>query len=104
MIVHPHWQGFEERTPDLGEAFLDLGLYSMRTGDEPGARKALERSWEPDKSSGVTKNLLEVLDKVDTFEVVTSGDLVLKFAKDEAAVLKTYAVPLAEEAIVLQSP
>ena len=88
-----------KRDPDDPDAFLDLGLYLMRTGDEPGARTALERSWALDKSSQVTKNLLDVLDKVDKFDTVTSGDLVLKFAKDEAAVLKTYAVPLGEEAI-----
>ena len=39
-----------------------------------------------------------MLDKIDTFEVVTSGDFIFKFAKAEAAVLKTYALPLAEEA------
>src|SRR6185295_6975336 len=30
-------------------AFFDLGLYLMRTGDEPGARTALDRSWALDK-------------------------------------------------------
>lgn len=80
-------------------AHFDLGLYLMRTGDEAGARVALERSWTLDKSGRVTKNLLDVLDHIDAFETVTSGDLVLKFAKNEAAVLKTYAVPLAEEAM-----
>src|SRR6185503_14452685 len=59
---------------------------------------ALERSWNLDTSSRVAKNLLDVLDRIDTFEVVTSGDFVFKFPKDEAAVLRTYAIPLAEEA------
>jgi len=77
---------------------FDLGLYLMRTGDEAGARVALDRSWALDKFSPVTKNLLDVLDVIDTFETVTSGDFIFKFPKEDAAVLKTYAVPLAEEA------
>jgi len=84
--------------PDDPQAQFDLGLYLMRTGDEKGARVALERSWDLDKSGRVTKNLLDVLDRIDAFEVVNHGDFVFKFAKDEAAVLQTYAVPLAEEA------
>jgi tetratricopeptide (TPR) repeat protein len=83
---------------DDPQAHFDLGLYLMRTGDEKAARTALERSWDLDKSARVTKNLLDVLDKIDAFEVVTSGDFIFKFAKEEAAVLKTYAVPLAAEA------
>ena len=83
---------------DDPQAHFDLGLYLMRTGDEKSARTALERSWDLDKSAGVTKNLLDVLDKIDKFEVVTSGDFVFKFATEEAAVLRAYALPLAAEA------
>jgi tetratricopeptide (TPR) repeat protein len=73
-------------------AHFDLGQSLMRTGDEKGARTALERSWNLDDSSAITKNLLEVLDHLDTFETVTSGDFIFKFAKQEAAVLRTYAI------------
>ena len=83
---------------DDDQAHFDLGLYLMRTGDEKAARTALERAWDLNKSARLTKNLLDVLDKIDAFEVVPSGDFVFKFAKDEAAVLKTYALPLAAEA------
>jgi tetratricopeptide (TPR) repeat protein len=85
--------------PDDPYAFFDLGLYLMRTGDEAAARTALERSWNLDKSAPVTKNLLDVLDRIAAFETVTDGDLIFKFAKEQAAVLKTYAIPLAEEAM-----
>ncbi len=88
--------GLDADDPD---AHFDLGLYLMRTGEEAGARVALERSWTLDKSAPLTKNMLFVLDQVDGFETVSSGDLVLKFDKAEAAVLKTYAVPLADEAM-----
>jgi len=84
---------------DDSQAHLDLGLYLMRTGNEAGARTALERSWALDNSGRVTKNLLDVLDHIDGFETVTAGDLTFKFAKNEASVLTPYAVPLAEEAM-----
>ncbi len=77
---------------------FDLGQSLMRTGDEKAARTALERSWNLDSSSRVAKNLLDVLDRIDAFETVTSGDFIFKFDKAEAAVLRTYAIPLAEEA------
>jgi predicted Zn-dependent protease len=79
-------------------SFFALGLALMRTGDEPAARTALEQSWDLDKSSPVTKNLLDVLDRIDTFEIVSDGEFIFKFEKEEAAVLRTYALPLANEA------
>jgi tetratricopeptide (TPR) repeat protein len=79
-------------------AYFALGLAQMRTGEEGQARRALETSWELDKSSAVTKNLLDLLDDIDTFEVAAHNAFIFKFAKEEAAVLKVYAFPLADEA------
>jgi tetratricopeptide (TPR) repeat protein len=79
-------------------AQFDLGLYLMRTGDEASARAALETSWDLDKSAPMTKNLLDLLDHLDTFVVVPHNDFIFKFAKEEAAVLQVYALPLADEA------
>ena len=87
-----------ERDGEDPRAHFDLGLYQMRTGEEAGARVSLERSWDLDNSSPVTKNLLDVLDTIDKFEVVPHGPFVFKFATAEAAVLRTYALPLADEA------
>src|SRR5205814_1005383 len=80
-------------------AQAELGLYLLRTGDEREARRALENSWALDKSDVTTKNLLDMMDHLDTFEVVPDGDLIFKFPKDEAAVLKAYALPLGEQAM-----
>ena len=84
--------------PDDPAAFLGRGLSLMRTGDEKEARVALDRSWSLDKSNRLTKNLLDVLDVIDKFEVVPAGEFIFKFAKEEAAVLTAYALPLADEA------
>ncbi|MBA2301110.1 MAG: tetratricopeptide repeat protein [Acidobacteria bacterium] len=85
--------------PTSARAFGDLGMHLLRTGDEPEARRALERSFEADRFNRVTYNLLMLLDKLDTFTVVTDGDVVVKMHPDEAPVLREYAVSLAKDAL-----
>jgi tetratricopeptide (TPR) repeat protein len=84
--------------PEDAASFFALGLALLRTGDEPAARTALEQSWDLDKSAPVTKNLLDLLDRIDKFEIVSHGEFIFKFEPEEAAVLRTYALPLADEA------
>jgi tetratricopeptide (TPR) repeat protein len=81
------------------EAQFELGLAQMRTGDEKAARPTLEAAWKLDNSNPVTLNLLTLLDDLDQFEVVPDGDLIFKFSKAEAPVMKLYALPLGEEAM-----
>jgi tetratricopeptide (TPR) repeat protein len=85
--------------PTSSRAAGDLGMHLMRTGDEPGARRALDRSWRADPYDTVTFNLLHVLDVLDQFTTVREGDIVLKMHRDEAAVLREYAMPLAQDAL-----
>ena len=89
--------------PTSSRAAGDLGMHLMRTGDEPGARRALDRSWRSDPYDTVTFNLLGVLDNLDQFTTVKEGDIVLKMHRDEAPVLREYALPLAHEALRLLS-
>lgn len=77
----------------------DLGMHMMRTGDEQGARRALERSFRGDPYFDVVYNLLGLLDKLDQFTTVKEGEVVLKMHRDEAPVLREYAMPLAQEAL-----
>jgi cellulose synthase operon protein C len=88
-----------EADPDSTAAWADLGLHLMRTGDEPGARRALDRAWEDDPFNYITHNLLELLDKLDDFVTVEEGDIVFKFHPDEVGVMREYALPLAQEAL-----
>lgn len=85
--------------PDEPQALLDLGVDLLRTGDEPGARKALEAAFRLDDYNVVTKNLLEMMDQLDKFTSVRDGDLVVRLDKAEAPVLQDYAVPLAHKAL-----
>ncbi len=80
-------------------ALSELGMDLLRTGDEPGARRALEESFNLDGYDKVTFNLLTVMDTVDKFTTVRDGDLIVRMDKDEAPVLAEYAVPLAKRAL-----
>jgi tetratricopeptide (TPR) repeat protein len=85
--------------PTSTRAAGDLGMHLLRVGDEPGARRALDRSWRGDPYDVVTFNLLKMLDNLDQFTTVREADIVLKMHRDEAGVLREYAMPLAQEAL-----
>ncbi|HYM25785.1 MAG TPA: tetratricopeptide repeat protein [Vicinamibacterales bacterium] len=85
--------------PGNAHALADLGMDLLRTGDEAAARSALEQSFKIDAYDVVTKNLLDVLDKVDQFVTIRDNDIIVRMDKDEAPVLAEYAVPLAHKAI-----
>jgi tetratricopeptide (TPR) repeat protein len=85
--------------PKDPHALADLGMHLLRTGDESGARAALESSFAIDPYSIVTLNLLTMMDRLDKFVTVRDGDLIVKMDKDEAPVLQEYAVALAHQAL-----
>jgi tetratricopeptide (TPR) repeat protein len=81
----------------------DLGKHLLRTGDEPGARRALERAFKDDGFDQQTFNSLTLLDTLDKFETITDGDLIFRFDPSEAAVMREHAIPLAKEAMATLS-
>jgi tetratricopeptide (TPR) repeat protein len=85
--------------PQDPHALADLGTHLLRTGDEPAARTALEASFKSDPYNVVTFNLLGMMDTLDKFETIRDGDLVFRMTKEEAPVLKPFAVPLAHRAL-----
>jgi tetratricopeptide (TPR) repeat protein len=85
--------------PEDPKTLADLGLQLLRTGDEAGARTALDASFKLDGYDVVTLNLLTMLDGLEKFVVVRDGDVVMKMHKDEAPVLQEYAMPLAQQAL-----
>jgi hypothetical protein len=78
---------------------FDLGMAQLRTADEAGARQTLEAAWALDRFNAQTKNSLDMLDRLEQFTVVPDGDLIFKFDKAEAPVMRLYALPLAQEAM-----
>jgi tetratricopeptide (TPR) repeat protein len=85
--------------PSNYRAQADLGVQLLRTGDEPGARAALEAAFKADPYSKLTLNLLTMMDNLEKFVTVRDGDLVIRLHKDEAPVLQEYAVTIAHQAL-----
>jgi tetratricopeptide (TPR) repeat protein len=80
-------------------AIADLGTQLMRTGDERNARRNLETAFRIDRWDVMTYNLLEVLDKLDTFETIKDGDMIIRLPPEETPVMKEYVPQLAREAL-----
>jgi tetratricopeptide (TPR) repeat protein len=80
-------------------ARADLGMHLLRTGDEPGAREALDAAFRLDPYDVVTYNLLGLLDTLDSFVTIEDGPIVMRLHPDEAAVLREHALPLARDAL-----
>ena len=88
-----------ELDPSNIRSHAELGMHLLRTGDEPGARAALERSFEEDPYDVITFNLLEMLDTLDEFETFEEGDLIVRLHPEEAPVLKDYVIELGQRAL-----
>jgi tetratricopeptide (TPR) repeat protein len=84
-------------------ALADLGMYLLRTGDERGAREALETSFKLNPYDVVTYNLLEMMDTLDTFVTTEAADVVLRMDKEDAAVLQEPVLELARRALATLS-
>ena len=85
--------------PGNTRAHAELGLYLLRTGDEPAARVSLERSFADDPFDVMTFNLLSMMDTLAEFETFERGDLIVRLHPDEAPVLGEYVLSLAQEAL-----
>ena len=85
--------------PENTRAYADLGMHLLRTGDEAGARQTLEQAFARNAYDEVTFNLLDLLDRLDKFEVVQAGNIIMKFEPGEAAVMREQAVPFARQAL-----
>jgi tetratricopeptide (TPR) repeat protein len=80
-------------------AIADLGEQLMRTGDERNARRNLETAFRIDRWDVKTYNLLEVLDKLDAFDTIKEGDMVIRIPPEETPVMKEYVPQLARESL-----
>ena len=88
-----------EIDPNNSRARAELGMHLLRTGDEPSAREALERAFAADPFDVITFNLLGMMDTLEEFETFERGDLIVRLHRDEAPVLHTYVLDLAQEAL-----
>jgi tetratricopeptide (TPR) repeat protein len=84
---------------DNTRAYADLGTHLLRTGDEPGARVALERAFKSDAFDQAVFNQLDLLDTIDKFVTITDGDIIMRLDPSEVGVMREYAMPLAKQAL-----
>jgi cellulose synthase operon protein C len=85
--------------PENSRAQGDLGMHLLRTGDEAGARVALEASFKRDAYDASTYNLLSMLDGLDKFETFKDGNLIVRLHPDDAPVMKEAMIRLAHTAL-----
>jgi tetratricopeptide (TPR) repeat protein len=85
--------------PRNARALSDLGTHLLRTGDEQGARTALEQSFELHPYDVVSYNLLQMMDTLDKFVTVRDGDFVIRMDPADAAVMQDSVVGLANDAM-----
>jgi len=88
-----------ELDPENSRAQGDLGMQLLRTGDEPGARVALEAAFKRDSYDASTFNLLNLLDALDKFETVKDGNLIIRLHPDDAPVMREAMVRLSHTAL-----
>jgi tetratricopeptide (TPR) repeat protein len=81
----------------------DLGAHLMRTGDERNARRALEAAYKADPWNVVTFNLLGLLDRLEPFDTIREGDMVIRLHPDEKDVMRQYVPQLAKESLAALS-
>jgi tetratricopeptide (TPR) repeat protein len=84
-------------------SLANLGMYLLRTGDERGAREALETSFKLNPYDVVTYNLLEMMDTLDGFITTEAPDIVLRLDKEDAPVLQQATLDLARRALATLS-
>jgi len=85
--------------PKNPRALSDLGTHLLRTGDEPGARAALEQSFKEHPYDVVSYNLLQMMDTLDKFVTIRDGEFIIRMDKADAAVMGDSVVSLSHDAI-----
>ena len=80
-----------------GSMYL-VGSVHLLSRDFYPLNPALETAFKIDPYDTVVFNLLQMLDTLDKYTTVEASPFIFKFPADQAAVLKTYAVPLAQAA------
>jgi len=79
-----------EADPTWPEPRTELGLMYMQSGDEAGARRVLEASWNLDSFNQQTFNVLELLDQIERFAVHETPHFAIKYDEKQDAVIAPY--------------
>jgi len=94
-----YYREAHRRMPQLMYARGQLGLVLMRLGEEAEAKELLEKSFEIDPYNVRVKNMLEVLDILDTYAVIETDHFKIRFSGDRDKILAEYAARYLEEEV-----
>ena len=82
--------------PTASAPRADLGMMYMQFGDEAKARDALERAWKLDPFNDRTKNMLDLLDRLDRFAEIGDDRFAIRYdAAHDEVIATQFAVHLA---------
>ncbi|NUQ77211.1 MAG: hypothetical protein HUU21_27060 [Polyangiaceae bacterium] len=86
--------------PADAKAYAVLGLNLIRSGDDKGGLEALRKAWDKDRFNVRVYNTLNLYEKEIQNEYVTveGQQFILRYHKDEKAILERYAPRMLEEA------
>jgi tetratricopeptide (TPR) repeat protein len=80
-------------------AVADLGAQLLRTGDERNARRNLETAFRVDRWDVQTYNMLEMLDRLEPYDTIKEGDMIIRLPPNESPVMRNYVPALARESL-----
>lgn len=98
-LAAKYYREAERRMPQLLYVRGQLGLVKMRLGEEAEAAKLLEQSFEMDPFNVRVKNMLEVLDVLQTYAVLETEHFIIRFDRGQDDVLAKYAARYLEEVV-----
>lgn len=84
-------------SPRLWSSHLALGIGLLRLGQMEEGRAAIETSFQGDAFNIWAKNTLDLLDTMNDYRVLRSGDFIIKAAPQESDILFGYAAELLDE-------
>jgi cellulose synthase operon protein C len=90
MDAERHFQRGIELAPWWSAPRTALGMMYMESGDESAARRALDASWRLDPFNAETKNMLELLDKLERFGADESAHFVVRSDDASDAAVRGY--------------
>lgn len=94
-----YYQEARRRMPQLLYVEGRLGLVRMRLGEEAEARQLLTSSFRDDPFNVRVKNMLEVLDVLDTYALLETEHFLLRFDRGKDELLARYAARYLEEEV-----
>jgi len=92
-----------EQNEDHNSAKASLGLNLLRLGEDETGRVLLEEVFEEDPYNVQVYNMLEVLDTLDGFKVVSNADFQIRLPEEEAGVMGAEMLTFLGEALTRYS-